>query len=106
MLAPLTHLAASLAAAATASLPSAWLAQAPDLTIYKEPTWTPPAPAWMPRRLYWVALCGLVPVVLGAAIYLYRAQRRIASRRVIVLLTSIRALLIGLMFLTLVGPGC
>src|SRR3954464_15826205 len=106
MFAPLTHLAASLAAAATARLPSGLLAQASDITIYKEPTWNPPAPAWMPRRLYWVGLCILAPVVIGAAIYLYRAQRRIASRRIIVLLSTIRALLIGLMFLTLVGPGC
>jgi hypothetical protein len=62
----------------------------------------------------WNVLPQLSPWLLGlffvlsaaAAIYLYKAQRRVASRGAIVALTTIRTLLILLMFLVLLGPGC
>lgn len=62
----------------------------------------------------WNVLPQLSPWLLGlffvlsaaAAIYLYKAQRRVASRGAVVALTTIRTLLILLMFLVLLGPGC
>lgn len=58
-----------------------------------------------PQLPVWVLVAGFVVAGL-ASFYLYRAQSRIASKRIIVTLTTLRTLLILLMFAVLLGPGC
>jgi len=51
----------------------------------------------------------LIPLFVAAgvlALYLYLAQQRIASQRVVITLTGIRVALISMMFLVLISPGC
>ncbi len=59
--------------------------------------------SWHPQLPIW-ALAPLFLLAMGAGIYLYLAQQRIATRRVVVTLTVLRALLILLMFVVLVSP--
>ncbi|MDB5296796.1 MAG: hypothetical protein JWO31_2779, partial [Phycisphaerales bacterium] len=59
---------------------------------------------FLPQLSPW--LLGLFFVLsAGAAVYLYRAQRRVASRRAVVSLAVIRTLLIGMVFVMLLGAG-
>src|SRR4051812_21498028 len=61
-----------------------------------------------PLSLNWAFnkwLVGLSIVVAGAlVVYLYRAQQRIASRRLVRTLTAIRLAIVALMFVLLAGP--
>src|SRR5690242_6854295 len=82
------------------------LAQTPDPAIERAVTLHPPAPYWLPAWAWYAALALFLVLAIAAAVYLYRAQQRIASRRVILILTAIRTALIALMFVTLVGAGC
>ncbi len=66
----------------------------------------PLAAAWHFAANYAINKWLLFMIILaagGATVYLYRAQQRIASRRVINALTTIRVLLIVLMFVMLIG---
>lgn len=58
---------------------------------------------WRLQFPWWALALGTIAAVL-AAFYLYRAQQRIASKKVIVTLTTIRVLILLLVLLMLLGP--
>jgi hypothetical protein len=72
------------------------LAEMTEETTRSSWSWHAQLPLW--------ALAPLFLLAAGAAIYLYLAQQRIATRRIVVTLTILRSLLILLMFIVLVSP--
>src|SRR6185295_6098090 len=69
------------------------------------PTMTlPPAYTLSPQWAFSPWLVALLVLAAGAlVVYLYRAQRQVASRAVVVTLTTLRLLLVALMFALLAG---
>lgn len=73
------------------------LAQAAEPDVSARWTTDPQVPTW-------ILAAGFI-VAAAASIYLYKAQAKVASRKAVVALAVIRCLLIGLVFVMLLGLG-